>query len=76
MWDEALIEQYGMSLKRMMFMYECLLEMNVTIRRGRVAEELLKFAVEHGATEIATVETPAPRFGQIASLLSRDGMPG
>ena len=70
-WDEELINRYNLSLKRMVFMYECLLEMNVEIRRGNVAVELARFAKEHGANEIITTETVAPRFHQIASALSR-----
>ena len=72
-WDEDLIAAYNLSLKRMVFMYECLLEMDVEIRRGSVAEEILIFALEHDADEIATVETPAPQFGRIALALTRAG---
>jgi hypothetical protein len=72
-WDEQLIADYQLSLKRMLFIYECLLEMAVVIRRGDVAKELLRFADEHQASEIVTVETPAPRFGHIATHLTRAG---
>lgn len=64
-WDDALLAEYGLSLKRVVFLYECLLELPVTIRRGDVAAELLAFAGEHGADGIVTAESPSPRFGEI-----------
>lgn len=68
-WDEALLADYGLTLKRVVFMYECLLELPVTIRRGKVAEQLILFAVEHGAGRIVTVGSPSPRFKAICSVL-------
>ncbi len=35
-WDDALIEEWQLSLKRITFIYECLLELPVVIRRGDV----------------------------------------
>jgi len=61
-WDDALLANYHLSLKRITFIYECLLELPVTIRRGDVATEVVRFAAEHHAGTIVTVETPAPRF--------------
>lgn len=63
--DEALLAGQGVSLKRVVFLYECLLELPVTIRRGEVAAELLAFAREHGAAEVVTAESPSPRFAAI-----------
>ncbi|MGB1253600.1 MAG: hypothetical protein ACPG8W_23520 [Candidatus Promineifilaceae bacterium] len=70
-WDEALLASSGIAFKRVLFMYESLLEMPVIIRRGNVAEELLRFAQEHDASTIVTTETPAPRFHRIARQVNR-----
>lgn len=64
-WDDALLDEWGVTMKRLVFLYECLLELPVTIRRGDVAAELLAFAREHGATRIATADSPSPRFAAI-----------
>ena len=45
-WDDPLIEEWQLSLKRLTFIYECLLELPVEIRRGNVAQEIIKFAQE------------------------------
>ena len=64
-WDEKLLEEWQISLKRIVFIYECLLELPVTIRRGDVAAEVVTFAKEHGADGVATVDSPSPRFETI-----------
>ncbi len=70
-WDDALLAQYGLSLKRVTFLYECLLELPVTIRRGDdVAAEILRFAAEHDAARVVTSETPAPRFAAISEAIA------
>ncbi len=61
-WDDALLEEWKISLKRIVFIYECLLELPVTIRRGDVAKEVVAFAQEQGADGVATAESPSPRF--------------
>ncbi len=61
-WDDALLERTHISLKRIVFLYECLLELPVLIRRGDVASEVLSFAAEQGADGVVTVESPAPGF--------------
>lgn len=66
-WDDALIEEWQLSLKRITFIYECLLELPVTIRRGSVAEEVVAFAREHNADAIVTVESLSPRFAAICT---------
>jgi len=70
-WDDALLEEWGITLKRVAFIYECLLELPVTIRRGDVAAEVVAFAREHGATQVATAESPSPRFGTILAEIER-----
>lgn len=69
--DEVLLREYNLSLKRMVFLYECLLQMPVTLRKGEVAEQVLLFAQEHGAQAIHTTYSPSPRFAQIAKQIAR-----
>jgi len=71
-WDDALLEEWNISLKRIVFLYECLLELPVTIRRGDVAEQVIAFAKEHGAARIVTVESVSPRFEAILARLERE----
>lgn len=68
-WDEALIEESQLSLKRIAFIYECLLELPVVIRRGDVAQEILAFAQEHDADLVVTVASPSPRFNDICDQI-------
>jgi hypothetical protein len=70
-WDEALLRDWQISLKRIVFIYECLLELPVVIRRGDVAEEVVKFANEHNATHILTAESPSPRFRGICQQVAQ-----
>ncbi len=68
-WDDALLEEWQISLKRIVFIYECLLELPETIRLGDVAAEVIAFAKEHGADGVATADTPAPRFEGICNAI-------
>jgi hypothetical protein len=68
-WDDALVEEWQISLKRITFIYECLLELPVTIRRGDVATEILAFAKEHNATQIVTTDSPSSRFEKICDRI-------
>ncbi|MEH1945420.1 MAG: hypothetical protein V7K77_00240 [Nostoc sp.] len=70
-WDEALIEEWQLSLKRLTFIYECLLELPVVIRRGNVAQEILTFAQEHDANLVVTANSPSPRFDDICNQMER-----
>lgn len=70
-WDDALIEEWQLSLKRIIFIYECLLELPVVIRRGDVAKEVLAFAKEHNAKTVVTVDSPSPRFDAICNEIER-----
>lgn len=60
--DEALLDAMQIGLKRVVFLYECLLEMPVSIRRGVVVDEVLAFAAEHKAERIVTGSSVSPRF--------------
>jgi hypothetical protein len=70
-WDDALLEQWRISLKRIIFIYECLLDLPIIIRRGDVAAEVAAFAQEHNAGRVATAESPSPRFRIIQHELAR-----
>jgi hypothetical protein len=70
-WDDALIDEWQLSLKRMVFIYECLLELPVVIRRGDVAAEVIAFAIESGANQVVTAESPSPRFHDICREIKR-----
>lgn len=73
-WDDALLDDWDISFKRIVFIYECLLGLPVTIRRGDVAEEVVKFAEAHGATRIFTAASPSPRHRLICETIA-DNMP-
>ncbi len=68
-WDEQLLAQQQTSLKRIVFIYECLLELPVEICRGEVATEINRFAQSQSADGIVTTASPSPRFKQICQAL-------
>lgn len=74
-WDDALLDEWQISLKRIVFIYECLLELPVTIRRGDLTKELVEFAREHGAARIVTADSPSPRFRSVCRALERSSLP-
>ena len=67
--DDVVLEGYEISLKRVQFIYECLLDLPVVIRRGGVAGEIVAFAREHGADLVVSTWTPAPRFAHLRGLI-------
>ena len=69
--DDAYLAERKFSLKRIAFMYECLLEMPVTIRRGDVAAHVLAFAAEHDAARIVTTESVDPRLKSICEAIRK-----
>ncbi|MEN9214961.1 MAG: hypothetical protein Q6K81_02890 [Gloeomargarita sp. DG02_5_bins_242] len=69
-WDEELLAQWQISRKRIVFIYECLLELPVAIRRGKVVPEIRQFMQEHAAQTIVTTASPSPRFRAICQELS------
>jgi hypothetical protein len=70
-WDDALIGEWQIGLKRLAFIYECLLELPVEIRRGNVAAEVLAFAKEHDSNLVITTDSPSPRFNDICDQIKK-----
>jgi len=68
---DVVLEGYEISLKRVQFIYECLLDLPVLIRRGGVAGEVVAFAREHGADRVVSTWTPAPRFSHLRDLIQQ-----
>ncbi len=62
----------SVSLKRIGFLYECLLELPVSLRKGDVAAEVLAFARAHGADGIVTSAGTDPRVEAICAQLERE----
>ena len=62
------LEPWG--LKRLVFIYECLLELPVTIRAGDPLAELLAFVVRCGADGVVTTRAVDPRLQAIAARLA------
>lgn len=58
--DDVQIEREQWGLKRIGFIYECLLELDVTILRGPTAPALTAFAIERNCERIAAMRTPDP----------------
>ncbi|MBE9228758.1 hypothetical protein IQ264_25435 [Phormidium sp. LEGE 05292] len=71
-WDDELLKEWQISLKRITFIYECLLELPVVIRRGNVANEVLAFAKELNADTVVTAESHSPRFKEICGEIEKD----
>jgi hypothetical protein len=68
-WDEQLLNEGEISLKRITFIYECLLELPVTIRKGDVTTEIISFAEENQAKKVITTFSPSPRFTEICQQI-------
>ena len=60
--DEAWIREQRISRKRLGFLYESCLELPVTLRKGDVAAEVLRFAERHGADGVVTSRPVDPRL--------------
>jgi deoxyribodipyrimidine photo-lyase len=70
--DRELIARQQLSLQRLGFLYECLLELPVTLRHGDVVEELLAFAQRHGADGISTSQAVDPRFSELRERIGAE----
>lgn len=67
--DDAAID--GWALQRIGFVYECLLELPVSIRRGDPAGAVLAFAREHGADRVVTRPFVDPRLACVWQQLTQ-----
>ncbi|MCS7030118.1 MAG: hypothetical protein NZL92_01110 [Gloeomargarita sp. SKYG116] len=70
-WDDELLRAWRISRKRIVFIYECLLELPVEIRRGDVVTEIRAFAQEKGAQKVVTTSSPSPRFQRFCRELAQ-----
>ena len=68
-WDDAYLRRAGFSLKRILFLYECLLALPVDIYRGDVVAELTAFAQRHASRDIVTMGSPSPGFARYCDRL-------
>ena len=68
-WDNEYFKSQGYTVKRLLFIYECLLEMDVKIIQGDTAQILSDFC--NG--QIFTAHTPNPYFLKIIEALGKAG---
>ncbi len=68
-WDDAHLLAERWSLKRIQFVYECLLELPVEIERGDPVAVLTAMAASLGADRIVTAKSPSPRWAAIIAGL-------
>jgi len=69
--DTHWISDHQVSRKRLGFLYECALELPLTLRKGAVAEEVLAFAERHQADGIVTSTPVDPRLERIADAIDQ-----
>lgn len=70
--DVAWIQEQAISRKRIGFLYESALSLPLTLRRGDVASEVLRFAQRHGADAVVTSAVVDPRLQRIAAAIDRE----
>lgn len=70
--DDAWIQEQAISRKRIGFLYESALSLPLTLRRGDVAGEVLRFAQRHGADAVVTSAVVDPRLQRIAAAIDRE----
>lgn len=70
--DDAWIQDQAISRKRIGFLYESALSLPLTLRRGDVAQEVLRFAQRHGADSVVTSTAVDPRLQRIAAAIDRE----
>jgi len=68
--DPAAAEEEPWGLKRLVFIYECLLELPVTIRAGDPVTQLLAFVARCGADGVVTTRAVDPRLQAITARLA------
>ena len=70
-WDDAYLQQMDYGFKRLVFIYETLLELPLSIVRGDLVDCLSQMACQHGG-RILVPETPNPRLQGITAQLCRE----
>jgi len=60
--DDEKLRLENWSLKRIGFVYECLLELPLEIRRGDPVAQVLAFQESHSAEAVMTMDSPDPRL--------------
>lgn len=74
-WDDEELRRAGWSLKRIGFVYECLLDLPVVIRRGDPVREVQAYMQEAGCDGIVTVASPDPRIQSQAAAMKAGVLP-
>ena len=74
-WDDEEIERDQWTLKRLVFIRECLAELPVEIRDGDVETTVRAFAAEHRAETIVTVADASPRIRDLVRRLNAVAIP-
>lgn len=70
--DEARLQALPYSVKRLQFIMETLMEMDVPAWRGQTREVLRGVAARHGATAIRIPDSPDPFVADVARALAAD----
>ncbi|BEV35573.1 hypothetical protein [Synechococcus sp. M16CYN] len=70
--DQVWIEMQRISRKRLGFLYECCLDLPITIRKGDVAAEVLAFAERCGADGVVSSRAVDPRIKRIGDAINRE----
>jgi len=71
-WEDAELQRTGWTMKRVAFVYECLLDLPLTIRRGDPVLEVRRFMEEMQCSEVVTVATPDPHLQSQAKSLNAE----
>lgn len=74
-WDDEQLRRDGWSMKRIGFVYECLLDLPVLIRRGDPVAEVRRFMREAECSGVATVATPDPHLTAQAKEMGAEILP-
>ena len=70
-WDDAYLQQMDYSFKRLVFIYETLIELPLSIFRGDLSECLSQLGRQQGG-RILVPATPNPRLQQTIEQLGRE----
>lgn len=70
--DDDWIKAQSISRKRLGFLYECVLELPLILRRGDVVAEVLAFAKRFDADGVVTSGAVDPRLNRYASRINRE----